>query len=91
VVLAAPGYPQAPRLGEPIAGLDQLPPGVLAFHAGTAWRDGQLVTAGGRVLTLVSASREAVYAAAEAVQFPGKQYRTDIGLEPVATAARSGG
>ena len=91
VVLAAPGYPQAPRLGEPIAGLDQLPPGVLAFHAGTAWRDGRLVTAGGRVLTLVSASREAVYAAAEAVQFAGKHYRTDIGLEPVATAARSGG
>jgi phosphoribosylamine--glycine ligase len=77
-------------LGEPIAGLDQLPPGVLAFHAGTAQRDGQLVTAGGRVITLVGAEREAVYAAAAAVRFDGKHYRTDIGIEePAAVPARS--
>jgi phosphoribosylamine--glycine ligase len=94
VVVAALGYPQAPRLGAPIGGLDRLPPGVLAFHAGTAWRDGRLVTAGGRVLTLVGADRAAVYTAAARVQFEGKQYRADIGLEapaelPVSMAAGS--
>jgi phosphoribosylamine--glycine ligase len=78
VVLAAAGYPEAPRRGDPIGGL---PRDVLAFHSGTAIRDEQLVTAGGRVLTLVGESRSAVYAAAEAVHFVGKQFRTDIGLE----------
>jgi phosphoribosylamine--glycine ligase len=82
VVLAASGYPEAPALGESIGGLDQLPPGVQAFHAGTrAAADGQLVTAGGRVLTLVGSDRRAVYAAADSVSFQGKQFRTDIGVE----------
>jgi phosphoribosylamine--glycine ligase len=82
VVLAAGGYPEAPQLGEVIDGLDGLPDGVLAFHAGT-WReaDGRLVTAGGRVLTLVGSERDAVYAAAETIRFVGKQFRRDIGRE----------
>jgi phosphoribosylamine-glycine ligase len=46
-----------------------------------------VVTAGGRVLTLVGSDREAVYAAADAIDFPGKQFRADIGVE-MAVAAR---
>ena len=83
VVLAAPGYPEAPRLGEPIDGLDDVPEGVLVFHAGTR-RDAadQLVTAGGRVMTIVGADRDAVYAAAETIRFTGKHFRRDIGDMP---------
>jgi phosphoribosylamine--glycine ligase len=77
-------------VGEPISGLDGLPGGVLAFHGGTARRDGHLVTAGGRVITLVGSTREAVYAAAAAVQFDGKHYRSDIGLEAQPAAAVAG-
>jgi phosphoribosylamine--glycine ligase len=82
VVLAAGGYPEAPRLGEPIEGLDELPEGVLAFHAGTR-RDegGRLVTAGGRVLTVVGSDRDAVYASAAAIRYAGKQFRSDIGRD----------
>ena len=55
VVLASGGYPDAFEGGKPIVGLDQAAavPGVLVFHAGTAERDGRIVTAGGRVLTIV--------------------------------------
>jgi phosphoribosylamine--glycine ligase len=82
VVLAAPGYPDAPRTGEPIVGVDTLPPGVLAFHAGTRLADdGRVLTSGGRVITLVGFEREAVYRAADGVGFEGKQLRADIGLE----------
>jgi phosphoribosylamine---glycine ligase len=86
VVLASAGYPEKPRSGDAITGLDTLDAGVLAFHAGTRLDDdGRLVTAGGRVLTLVSSDREAVYRAARSVNFDGKQFRTDIGLEVSAT------
>jgi phosphoribosylamine--glycine ligase len=87
VVLAAPGYPERPHLGAPLAGLDRLPPDVLAFHAGTAHAEQDLVTSGGRVLTLVASAaslgqaREKVYAAAPLVSFEGAHYRRDIGLE----------
>jgi phosphoribosylamine--glycine ligase len=87
VVLAAGGYPEAPRRGDALTGLDQLPATVQAFHAGTVVRDSQVVTNGGRVLTLVGSDRSAVYEAAQRVQFEGKQYRADIGLE-VAAAIR---
>jgi len=87
VVLASAGYPDAPRKGDPISGLDTLPDGVYAFHAGTVVRDGELRTNGGRVLTLVGSDRASVYRAAESVQFDGKQFRTDIGLN-VAAAVR---
>lgn len=87
VVLAAAGYPAAPRTGDRIEGLDELvgEPDVKAFHAGTR-RDGNgWVTAGGRVLgvcargpTLVQALDRAL-AAAERVRFAGRQLRRDIG------------
>ena len=51
VVLAAAGYPEKPRRGDPIRGVEvAFTPDVLLFHAGTDWQDGQLSTAGGRVL-----------------------------------------
>jgi phosphoribosylamine---glycine ligase len=84
VVLAARGYPEAPITGDRINRLDALPAGALAFHAGTRFAQDEVVTAGGRVLTLVGGDREAVYAAADAVTFAGKVYRRDIGREVVA-------
>jgi phosphoribosylamine---glycine ligase len=81
VVLAARGYPQSPALGHPIDGLDDVPAGVVAFHAGTRVEGGRLVTAGGRVLTLVASERRAAYGAAEAIHFDGKHFRRDIGEE----------
>jgi phosphoribosylamine--glycine ligase len=86
VVLAAGGYPEAPQPGAPISGLADLPENVLAFHAGTRREaDGRLVTAGGRVLTVVGLDRAAVYSAAETIQFVGKQFRRDIGRGEAAT------
>jgi phosphoribosylamine---glycine ligase len=82
VVLAAHGYPEAPRAGDTITGLDALPTDVIAFHAGTRLADdGRLITAGGRVLTLVGTNRNEVYRAADIVLFEGKLFRTDIGVE----------
>jgi phosphoribosylamine--glycine ligase len=86
VVLAARGYPDAPVSGDAIGGLDHLPAGVTVFHAATrAGEGGRLLTAGGRVLTVVGPNREAVYAAANQITFEGKQFRTDIGVEVQAT------
>jgi phosphoribosylamine--glycine ligase len=80
VVLASPGYPAAPRLGLPIGGLDAIGDGVEVFHSGTSRStDGRVVTAGGRVLTVVGADRDAVYRAAEAITFEGRHFRGDIG------------
>ena len=99
VVLAAPGYPDKPRAGLPITGVDQAArlPGVQVFHAGTRIEaasageaNGGLVTAGGRVLNVcavgdtLAQARERAYAAARLIHFEGKQMRTDIG----AAAAR---
>ena len=86
VVLATEGYPAAPRPGDVIAGIDaaEQVPGVTVFHAGTAERDGALVTAGGRVLDVsaVAASlteaRERAYEAAARITWRGMQYRRDI-------------
>jgi phosphoribosylamine--glycine ligase len=91
VVLASAGYPEAPHLGEPIEGLaDELPDQVHVFHGATRREpDGTLVTAGGRVLTLVGPDRAAVYAAAETIRFAEMQLRTDIGIE-VAGAVGAG-
>jgi len=86
VVLAAAGYPESPRTGDVITGLDAAAqvPGVSVFHAGTALLGGQVVTAGGRVLgvtaraaTLLEAHARA-YQAAELIQFEGRQFRRDI-------------
>ncbi len=86
VVLASEGYPESPRKGVPITGVDAANgvPDVIVFHAGTARRNGELVTAGGRVLNIVgigsdaAAARARCYEAVSKVEFPGMQYRTDI-------------
>jgi phosphoribosylamine--glycine ligase len=89
VVLAADGYPEAPRVGDRIDELERVPDGVTVFHAGTRLQDGDVVTAGGRVLTLVGEDREAVYRAAQTIRFDGKQFRHDIGVEiPSAVASK---
>ncbi len=85
VVVAAAGYPGNVRTGDPIGGLDHVSDDVVVFHAGTARKDGQLVTAGGRVLGVtalgVSAqqARERAYAVVDAIELEGKQFRRDIG------------
>jgi len=84
VVLAARGYPDSPAAGDRIEGLDRAPDGVEVLHAGTAERDGAIVTAGGRVLNVTAlgadpaAAREAAYAAADVITFEGRQLRRDI-------------
>jgi len=87
VVLASRGYPAAPKVGDPISGLDDAGalPGVNVFHAGTARRDGILVTAGGRVLGVQALGpdiRSAIaraYEAVDRIRFDGMQVRRDIG------------
>jgi phosphoribosylamine--glycine ligase len=87
VVLAAPGYPEAPRTGAVISGVESAAeePGVLLFHAGTDWADGALIAAGGRVLCVTGLGRTRRAALARAyevvdnISFDGMQYRRDIG------------
>ena len=89
-VVAAAGYPDAPRTGDPIT-LPAAQDGVLVFHAGTA-RDaaGRLVTAGGRVLAVsavagsIAEARQKSVSAAERVRFQGSQHRADIGWRELA-------
>jgi len=89
VVLASRGYPEASESGRAIAGLDEAERvhGVTVYHAGTARRDGRLVTAGGRVLTVVGRGAEfseaitRAYAGATQISFDGMQYRKDIGAK----------
>jgi phosphoribosylamine--glycine ligase len=84
VVLAAEGYPEAPRTGSVIGGLAHVPDQVHVFHAGTRWEGKKLVVAGGRVLSLVGVgptldeARHRAYAAADEVGWAGVQFRTDI-------------
>jgi len=91
VVLASGGYPGAYETGAVISGLDEVEKleDTFVFHAGTAWRDDSVVTAGGRVLTVVgrgvdftTAIRRA-YEAEQCITFAGKQVRTDIGQKAV--------
>jgi len=85
VVLAAHNYPGTPRSGDIIAPLPADTEECAIFHAGTRREDDQLKTSGGRVLCVtalgdsVRMARERAYAAVDAVQFDGRQYRTDIG------------
>jgi phosphoribosylamine---glycine ligase len=87
VVLASAGYPESNDTGRPIDGLDAAArfPGALIFHAGTAWRDDRVVTAGGRVLTVVGRGRtyqdaiDVAYGAIGEIRFEGVQFRSDIG------------
>ena len=95
IVLAAAGYPEAPRADDPIEGLDRArAAGALVFHGGTA-RDaaGDHVTAGGRILTVVgrgpdiATARAEAEAAADLVAFHGVQRRHDIGLDALAVGS----
>jgi phosphoribosylamine---glycine ligase len=97
VVLASRGYPESSSAGDVIAGLDDVPDDVEITHAGTARRDGAIVTAGGRVLNVTALgdgrerAREAAYAAADAITFDGRQMRRDIAREAVTSAQREAG
>jgi phosphoribosylamine---glycine ligase len=93
VVLAAPGYPDAPEVGSVLSGIEEAEAaGGLVFHAGTALRDGALLSAGGRVLNVtavgpsLSDAREQAYAALDHIRLDGAQFRTDIGARAVAVA-----
>ena len=86
VVLAAAGYPLAPRKGDVITGLPADAADAMVFHAGTALNaQGQVVVAGGRVLCVtaladsVSQARERAYATLASIHFDGMQHRQDIG------------
>lgn len=95
VVLAAAGYPDSPRKGDVISGLAESAsfPGVRVYHAGTR-RDGErVVTAGGRVLGVTAVAdsmqlaRQHAYGAVRAIEFAGKQWRSDIGLSVLSEAS----
>jgi phosphoribosylamine--glycine ligase len=85
VVVAAESYPDGGDAGSPIEGIDAAEArGAFVFHAGTAVRDGRLVTNGGRVLNVtalgasIEDARARVYEACELVSFDGARYRRDI-------------
>ena len=95
VVLASGGYPGPYETGTPIEGLEDAArvEGAVVFHAGTAMRDGRVVTAGGRVLAVsslgstIEQARVRAYEACSRLSFEGMRYRTDI----AARAARDQG
>jgi phosphoribosylamine---glycine ligase len=92
VVLASRGYPATSESGREISGLEQAAavPGVTVFHAGTKMESGRLVSAGGRVLTVVAkaatfdSAMDAAYRAADEIKFDGVQFRRDIGRKALA-------
>ncbi|GAB4347104.1 MAG: phosphoribosylamine--glycine ligase [Candidatus Abyssubacteria bacterium] len=87
VVLASEGYPEVYEKGKPITGLEDASriPGAMVFHAGTAFRNGKVVTNGGRVIGAtalgkdIPAAIESAYRCAEVIRYENKYYRTDIG------------
>ncbi len=85
VVVAAQGYPAAPRKGDVITGLPASAPDLQVFHAGTALQDGTLVSSGGRVLCVtalgdsVRLAQQRALAAVQQVSMAGAQWRNDIG------------
>jgi phosphoribosylamine--glycine ligase len=91
VVMASRGYPESSSKGDVITGLEDAAAleGVEVLHAGTAEADGQVVTAGGRVLAVTgagptpAAARERAYEAADKIDFDGKQVRRDIAARAV--------
>jgi phosphoribosylamine--glycine ligase len=97
VVLASEGYPESPRTGDPITGLDQAGslPGVTVFHAGTRSDPGTgaVVTSGGRVLgvtalgTTLEEARTRACAGVATIEWPGMHHRTDIALAAASEAA----
>lgn len=95
VVLASGGYPGAYEKGKVISGLDQIGEDIMVFHAGTRWGEPDpqtgkptVLTDGGRVLGVTAMgdtheqAREAAFRGVEHIQFPGMQYRRDIGTLP---------
>ncbi len=89
VVMAAAGYPAAPRKGDQISGLPVSIEDAHVFHAGTTENDGKVVTSGGRVLCVtalgdtVRVAQRRAYEIAEQIHFDGKQMRTDIGFRAI--------
>lgn len=91
VVLAAEGYPQSPRKGDVISGLESVAePGSKIFQAGTKQTDGKIVTSGGRVLCAtalgsdIKEARDNAYKLAETVSWNGMFYRNDIAYRAIA-------
>ena len=89
VIMASEGYPGSSTKGKEIRGLEDAAklPGVKVFHAGTALKDGKVVTNGGRVLGVTAlgadlkSAQAAAYAAVERIQFEGAWFRRDIGAK----------
>jgi phosphoribosylamine--glycine ligase len=92
VAMASKGYPGAYRKGQVITGLDAAAklPGVQIFHAGTERHDGQIVTAGGRVLSVTATGKDVAeaqaraYAAVDLIHWDGAFCRRDIGWRALA-------
>ncbi len=85
VVMAAPGYPEAPRLGGAIDGIPEPAEDLQVFHAGTRLEDGVLRTSGGRVLAVTALgdslrmAQQRAYVGVRQIRFDGMQFRQDIG------------
>jgi phosphoribosylamine--glycine ligase len=92
VVLAAAGYPDRPRRGDVISGLDAALPDCKVFHAGTSLDGGRVVSNGGRVLCVtalgetVRQAQNTAYTAISGIHFDGMQFRKDIGYRATARA-----
>jgi phosphoribosylamine---glycine ligase len=86
VVIAAAGYPENPRAGDELGGLDNVPAPAYVLHAGTRTSNGKTVSAGGRVLSVTAtgdtleAARNAAYAGVDKITLDGGQHRSDIAL-----------
>ena len=86
IMLVSGGYPEAYKKGYPITGLDQID-GSMVFHAGTALRDGNVVTSGGRVIAVSSYGRDKAealqksFTEAQKINFTDKYFRRDIGQD----------
>ncbi len=86
LVLASGGYPNHYEKGKVITGLDNVDNDIIVFHAGTSFKENEIVTSGGRVLNICAEGknlddvREKLYKAAQKIDFDGKYYRKDIGL-----------
>jgi phosphoribosylamine--glycine ligase len=91
VVIASGGYPGKYQKGKPINGLERLKKmkDIIAFHAGTKFQDGKIVTLGGRVLGItawddtISKAKEKAYEGAEKIYFENMYYRKDIAVKAI--------